>query len=74
MPDTARYSVTSRVGHRAVAYREPLADPFVRHTIVIGWPDLLRGLLRRRLEVTVTVDGDRDAIRHVLNLPTPERN
>ncbi|MGW2544178.1 hypothetical protein ACWC5I_25695 [Kitasatospora sp. NPDC001574] len=71
MPGTHRYYVTSRVGPRTVASREPLADPFVRHTIVIGWPDLLRGLLRRHLEVTVTVDGDRDVINQVLNLPAP---
>lgn len=63
-----RYHVTSRIGDRTTSFRQPLPDPFVRHTVHLGWPELLRGLLRRGLSVTVLVDGDPDAVNAVLSL------
>jgi hypothetical protein len=63
-----RYHVTTRIGDRTIAFEKPLPDPFVNHRVTIGWPDLMRGLLRRRLEVTVIVGGDRDIVDDVLEL------
>lgn len=63
-----RYHVTTRVGDRTIGFEKPLHDPFVNHRVTIGWPDLVRGLLRRRLEVTVIVGGDRDIVDDVLEL------
>lgn len=63
-----RYHVTSRIDDRPVVTMEPIQDPFVRHTVYLGWRDLLRGLIRRRLSVTVLVGGDRDIVDDVLEL------
>lgn len=63
-----RYWLTSRAGGRTLDWQKPLDDPFVHTRIVIGWRDLLRGLLRRHLAVTVQVGGDRDVIEDVLEL------
>jgi hypothetical protein len=63
-----RYHVTTRIDDRTVEFRKPLGDPFVRHAIHLGWRDLLRGMLRRRLTVTVLVDGDSEIVNDVLEL------
>jgi hypothetical protein len=63
-----RYHVTSRIGDRTITFQEPISDPFVRTTVTVGWPDILRGLLRRRLTVTVLVGGDPQIIDDVLEL------
>ena len=63
-----RYHVTTRLGDRTIAFQERVADPFVSHTVTVGWPDLLRGLLRRHLQVTVIVGGDPDVVNDVLEL------
>jgi hypothetical protein len=63
-----RYHVTTRVGDRTIAFQERVPDPFVAHTVTVGWPDLLRGLLKRQLRVTVIVGGDADVVNDVLEL------
>jgi hypothetical protein len=63
-----RYHITTQIGDRTIAFQERIADPFVRHTVTIGWPDLLRGLLHRHLKVTVLVGGDRDIVNDVMEL------
>ena len=63
-----RYHVTSRIDSRPVAFQEPINDPFVRHTVHLGWRDLLRGLVRRRLTVTVLVSGDQEVMDDVMEL------
>ena len=64
-----RYHVTTWIGDHAIAFREPVDDPFVRTTVRVGWPDMLRALIRRRhLVVTVLIDGDRDIVNDVLEL------
>lgn len=63
-----RYHVTTEIGNQTIAFRVPIPDPFVRQTVTVGWRDLLRGLLRRRLVVTVIVGGDIDVINDVLEL------
>jgi hypothetical protein len=63
-----RYNITTWVGNRCIGFQKPLQDPFVNHRITVGWPDLLRGLLRRRLVVTVIIGGDRDVVDDVLEL------
>lgn len=64
-----RYWVTSTVNDRPVAFQQPLPDPFVRHTVRLGWRDLLRGLLRRgRLVVEVTVGAPGELMDDVLEL------
>lgn len=63
-----RYHVTSTVDDRSVAFMVKIQDPFVNHTIHIGWRDLLRGLLRRKLTVCVVVGGDKQIVDDVLEL------
>lgn len=63
-----RYYVTSWLGDRPIVHMQPADAPFVRHTITIGWPDLLRGLLRRHLTVTVVTSGDSEVVDDVLEL------
>lgn len=63
-----RFCVTSEIGDRTIAFRQPIPDPFVRQTIHVGFWDLLRGLFRRRLSVTVVVGGDLDVMNDVLEL------
>lgn len=63
-----RYYVSAFVHGRAVTWRKPIDDPFVTTTVTVGWPDLLRALLRRRLLVRFQVDADRDLIEDVLEL------
>ncbi|MCX5209738.1 hypothetical protein OG689_10630 [Kitasatospora sp. NBC_00240] len=63
-----RYHVTSDINGRIITWHQPLDDPFVRHTLHIHWRDLLRGLVRRSLTVTVRVGGDRDIVNDVLEL------
>jgi hypothetical protein len=53
------YTVETRVAGRRIG-AVPMSDPFVSQRVTVGWRDLLRGLLRRRLEVEVIVGGDRD--------------
>lgn len=63
-----RYWVTSDLNDRVVCWRQPIEDPFVRHTVRVGWRDLVRGLFRGRLTVTVLVGGDADLMNDVLEL------
>jgi hypothetical protein len=65
----APYWVTSEIGDRTICFRQPAADPFVRHTVTVGLWDALRELLRhRRIRVTVCVGGEHDRINDVLEL------
>lgn len=63
-----RYHVTTRIDDKTISFRQPAPDPFARTTVLVGWPDLLRGLLRRRLSVEVIVGGEVDVINDVLEL------
>jgi hypothetical protein len=63
-----RYHVTTRIDDRTTVFRTPLDDPFVRHIVHLGWRDLLRGLLGRRLTVTVMVGADVDVMDDVMEL------
>jgi len=61
------YWVESRVAGRRIDV-VLVSDPFVFQRVTLGWRDLLRGLLRRRLEVEVIVGGDRERIEDVTEL------
>ncbi|UKD55140.1 hypothetical protein L3Q65_46060 [Amycolatopsis sp. FU40] len=61
-----RYTVTTRINDRPVSFRTPIADPFVHTTIRISRRDRIRSLLRPWMDVHVIVDGDSEAIRHVM--------
>jgi hypothetical protein len=63
-----RYWVTTEIGDRMLTFRRLIPDPFVRQTVTVGWPDLIRGLLRRCLVVTVIVGGDKGIVDDVLEL------
>lgn len=60
------FYVTTEVGTRTIEFRHRIPDPLIRQRVTVGWPDLLRGLLRRKLIVTVTVGGDADVIEGVM--------
>jgi hypothetical protein len=65
----ARYWVTSTLNGKPVAFRSPTDDPFVRHTVHVGWRDLLKSLIfRRGLDVVVTVGGDPAVMEDVMEL------
>lgn len=63
-----RYWVSTALDGRTIRFRQPVEDPFAGTTVTVGWPDLLRGLLRGRLKVTVTVGADERMIDDVLEL------
>ncbi|HEX3959938.1 MAG TPA: hypothetical protein VHZ03_25435 [Trebonia sp.] len=63
-----RYHVTTRIDSRTLVFQHPADDPFVRQTVTIGWRDLLRGLMRRCLTVTVIVGGDHGITEDVSEL------
>ncbi len=63
-----RYTLTVFVGGRVLDWEYPMADPFHRTTVTLGWRDLLRGLIRRSLDVEVKVSADREMIEQVLLL------
>ena len=64
-----RYWVTSTLNGKPVAFRYPVEDPFVRHTVRVRWLDLLKSLITGRgMEVVVTVGGDRDVMEDVMEL------
>lgn len=63
-----RYHVTTTIGREVMCFQQPIPDPFARTTVHVGWPALLRGLLRRRLVVEVTIGGDREIVNDVLEL------
>lgn len=62
-----RFLVDTAVGGRALPTVE-MPDPFMHHRVTVGLRDLLRGLLRRRLEVIVTVSADPEMVEDVLEL------
>lgn len=61
------YTVETRVAGRRIDVT-PMADPFVCQRVTVGWRDLIRGLLRRRLEVEVLVSADADRIEDVCEM------
>jgi len=63
-----RYHVTTSIDGRTDMFRWPVPDPFARTTVHVGWRDLLRGLLRRRLAVEVIVSADTELMNDVLEL------
>lgn len=64
-----RYHVTTTVNGRAVEFRKPLPDPFVRQTVYVSLRDVARGLLLDgRLVVEVTVGADPELMNDVLEL------
>lgn len=65
----ARFWVTSTINGKPVAFRQPVDDPFVRHTVHVSWRDLLRSLITRRgMAVAVAVGGDASVIEDVMEL------
>ena len=48
--------------------RQKIHDPFVHTTVVIGWWDLLRSLLRRKAKVQVVVSGSHSAQRRIMTM------
>lgn len=63
-----RYYVSTWIGNRPIEFRKPVDDPFVSVRVNVGWRDLLRGLLRRRLHVGVSVGADPALMDDVLEL------
>lgn len=54
------YRIDTRVNKRLVS-STPLSDPFVSHRVTIGWVDVLRSLLRRKIVVDIqltTLDSE----------------
>lgn len=63
-----RYHITTRLGDRTIAFREPIADPFVNHTVTIGEDDLRQAVKDGCLEITVIVGADTEMVNDVLEL------
>ena len=62
-----RFTVETRINSRTISVT-PTRDPFVLHRVTVGWPDLLRSLLRGKLTVEVIVGGDPEIVDDVLEL------
>jgi len=62
-----RFTVETRIAGRHLNV-VTTRDPFVNHRVTLGWRDLLRGLLRRRLVVEVLVGGDPEIVDDVMEL------
>lgn len=62
-----RYRVETWLEWRRVSV-VPTRDPFVTHYVTVGWRDLLRGLMRRKLVVEIIVSGDPDIVEDVCEL------
>ncbi len=64
-----RYSVSSRLGGETICDRKPIADPFVRHRVIVHWWDAIKCILRHgNITVEVSVDGDDAIMEDVLEL------
>ena len=64
-----RYHVTARLNSKTILFQHPIDDPFIRQSVTVTWPGLVRMLLRfRRMTVEVLVGGDTDVINDVLEL------
>ena len=62
-----RFTVETRINNQHLGVT-PTRDPFIFHRVTVGWPDLLRSLLRRKLTIEVIVGGDREIVDDVLEL------
>lgn len=60
------FHVTTKIDGKTVALEEPLPDPFVYHNVFVGWRDLLRGLFRRGLTISVVIHADRETVYRTL--------
>ncbi len=60
------FHITTRINYRTVQFQQPIADPFVRQVVHVGWKDLLRGLLHRELCITVIVGADPSLMDRVI--------
>lgn len=64
-----RFTISSYLGGEAICLRQPIADPFVTHRVIIHWWDAIKCLLRHgRIEVEMNVGGDHDIVEDVLEL------
>lgn len=75
--DGDQYWVTTRIDGKSISTNKT-ADPFVRHTVHIGWRDLIRAAVRRRLEVEILVGSDNHELTETVlaldgNWFTPKR-
>jgi hypothetical protein len=62
-----RFTVETRLNGHGLG-TTPCRDPFVFHRVTVGWRDLLRSVLRRRLVVEVIVVGDPEIVEDVCEL------
>lgn len=63
-----RFKAESRINGQTIGH-EVIADPFVTHTVTIGFWDAVKAFLfERKLRVTVRVDGDPQIIEDVMEL------
>lgn len=62
-----RFTVETRIDGKRNA-RATVPDPFVNTTVYVRWRDLLRGLFRRGLQVSVHVSGGHDICEDVMEL------
>lgn len=63
------YNVSTFLNDKPLDFMKPIEDPFVHTTIRIGWIDMVKGLLKRRLEVRVNVYAfDNDRVEDVMEL------
>lgn len=64
-----QFNITTRIGDRTLAFREPISDPFVRSTTYVSRWDRFKSLFTtRRLEVTIIIDADKETVFRVMNL------
>lgn len=73
------FTVTTRVDGKTIQFRQPVTDPFLRHTVTVEmWPvRWLPRLLRQAHVVELVVDADQATMAcvfAVLAIPPAERH
>lgn len=64
-----RYFVQYSINSKLIGESQSITDPFVRGTVVVGWRDILKSLLRHRsLKVEMRVRGDQSIEEDVMEL------
>ncbi len=69
---TEQFTVATRLNGDLVGPVRQIHDPFIHTTVVIGWRDMLKGLLTRKLRVEVTVRGTHAAQSRIMTMDPAE--
>jgi hypothetical protein len=66
----SNYTIRTTINDEPIGeFARSIPDPFVHHTVTVGWRDLLRAVLRGKpMRVEIHVSADSDTMTRVLEL------